>query len=616
MLGRRRVGPGALGALLVTAWVVILALYMTMHRASKHMLHLGLPHGEDAQDTASEPLAPNLAESLAALHTFAPMRPNLLPLYDIAVGMCYPLFGCALPKQGHNPEAGDWVRVDRPVHASVAQWRGRHASSFARKPLSKFGTPYFFYRRARTMHGRHIADMKFVEASTPLPAGDGWRQLSVPRPKFSRKRTKYALHVRTVHNATDPITELDVMYGPNQPPPGFVVAGSIPAFQGHGKHAARTSVIVRRTPKPTPRAPPLRFDASGTFTILQLADLHFSVEELACRDVEDVHRCASQNDTNALIERWIDEEKPDLVVFTGDQLNGQGTSWDEQSVMPGWLLPVVRRGIPWLPLFGNHDTESGYLTRREQMELLALYPYSLAQVGPTSIHGAGNFDVAVRAPAPSNEELLTLWCLDSGAHPPFSLLHPWDPYLYDWVHTDQIQWLVKQLRRKMRIAWPYKPRPPPFTSTLVPPHLVMPHITHVQRPPGIVFVHIPIQEAFDAVDVDENGDEMRFGVREERFSRLGGQGRRGLFDALERERNDDTPGVQLYVHGHMHNNEDCRRVRGHWICFGGGVSYAGYGKVGFARRARVYQARGFGQTLVTWHRMDDREGRVEERVLR
>lgn len=612
MAGTRQVGRGTLGALLGLAWVGILAVYMILSQSPRHVPPPRMLEGPSDLDDAST--SQQLAASLAALDTFAPLRPNVLPLYNITVRMCYPVLGCSIRK-ATDEHAGPWVRVERPLSSIAAQWRGTMSLKAHEKLLKKLGVPFLFYRRALARDGEQVADVRLVPASQPLPPEDHWHRMPIPSGVLPRNEPEYALHVRMGQNATEGVTELDVLYGPNPPPPGFEVVGHIRSKTQKLNRNPEAKLLVRRTPPQAQHAPVLRFRDTGTFTILQLADLHFSVEELPCRDVERVETCASQNDTLALLERWLDEEKPDLVVFTGDQLNGQDTSWDEHSVMPGWLDPIVRRGIPWMPLFGNHDSETGILTRREQMELLALYPYSLAQVGPSTLHGAGNYDVAVRAPAPDQQELLTLWSLDSGAHPPFSLLRPWQKYLYDWVHPDQVQWLVGRLRQRMPRTWPYQPRLRPQKASRRSVRPGSRYAQRMRRPPGIVFVHIPIQEAFDAVDRDAQGNELRFGVREERYARLGGQGRRGLFDALEKERNGVTPGVRLYVHGHMHNNEDCRRVRGVWICFGGGASYAAYGKLGFARRARVYQAQGFGQTLVTWHRRDDRAGRIEERVL-
>lgn len=616
MMARRRWSGVALAFALVVAWTVILVSYVHMAKEPYKMLQFGKTWhrpvvGGESQRNASLPIDEDpmaLVESMANVHTFAPLQPNILPIYNITVGLCYPVLGCFVHSRSDNM-AGDWVRVERPLSAHVAEWRGTSGRGGPSKSLSRYGSPYLFYRRALERHGEHIVEVSIVPRDAPLPETGRWHRVAIPSAAPFRKAKEHEVRFRTEMDAKDAITELDMMYGPNPPPPGFAVAATLPpVVNKDGKVSPRAALIIRRKVERTPRAPPLRFHADGSFKILQLADLHFSVEELACRDVEDVARCQSQNDTLALVERWLDEEKPDLVVFTGDQLNGQGTSWDEHSVMPGWLIPVVRRKIPWLPLFGNHDSESGFLTRREQMELLALYPYSLAQVGPRDVHGAGNYDVAVHAPAPDNTELLTLWSLDSGAHPSFSVLRPWEVYLYDWVHSDQVQWMVHALRSRVPIPWPYKPKAQP-------PAVVRSRRAPAQRPPGIVFVHIPLPEAFDKVDTDASGKELRVGVREERYARLGGQARRGVFDAMLAERNAETPSVRLYVHGHMHNNEDCRRVRGVWICFGGGVSYAAYGKVGFARRARVYRITDFGQTTTTWHRRDDVQGRVEETVL-
>ena len=38
--------------------------------------------------------------------------------------------------------------------------------------------------------------------------------------------------------------------------------------------------------------------------------------------------------TELLVERVLNEEQPNLVVFMGDQLNGQGISWDARPYFP------------------------------------------------------------------------------------------------------------------------------------------------------------------------------------------------------------------------------------------------------------------------------------------
>lgn len=92
----------------------------------------------------------------------------------------------------------------------------------------------------------------------------------------------------------------------------------------------------------------------------------------------------------------LDLEKPDLVVFSGDQLNGQGTSWDPKSVLAKFAVEVTDRKIPWAAVFGNHDDGDGD-AKAEQMRMMEALPYSLVERGPKDIHGVGNYVLKVRS---------------------------------------------------------------------------------------------------------------------------------------------------------------------------------------------------------------------------
>lgn len=143
-----------------------------------------------------------------------------------------------------------------------------------------------------------------------------------------------------------------------------------------------------------PKAPPLHFSKTGQFKIMQIADLHFSVDQGFCKDVGFSPCEHSDNLTNTLISHVIDQEKPDLIVFTGDQLNGQGTSWDAKSVLAKFARTVTEKGVPWTVVFGNHDEDDGF--RKElQVTLMKGLPYSLVERGPKNIHGVGNYVLKV-----------------------------------------------------------------------------------------------------------------------------------------------------------------------------------------------------------------------------
>lgn len=130
---------------------------------------------------------------------------------------------------------------------------------------------------------------------------------------------------------------------------------------------------------------------------MQIADLHYSVTAGVCRDTRLTPCVGADNISNSLIAHVLDIEKPDLVVFTGDQLNGQGTSWDAKSVLAKFVQTVAEREIPWAAVFGNHDDEDGE-SRESQLRYMQGLPYSLVEPGPKDIHGVGNYVLKVWSP--------------------------------------------------------------------------------------------------------------------------------------------------------------------------------------------------------------------------
>jgi DNA repair exonuclease SbcCD nuclease subunit len=177
---------------------------------------------------------------------------------------------------------------------------------------------------------------------------------------------------------------------------------------------------------------------------MQVADLHFSVGRGTCRDTELDPCTNSDNLTLSLVGRALDAEKPDLVVFTGDQLNGQTTSWDARSILAKFARAVTDRGIPWAAVFGNHDDEDG-TSRNEQLRMMQALPYSLVERGPPDVHGVGNYVLKVKSADESRTQLLTLYFIDSGAYSAgyFDWLGKHGT-AYDYIHSNQIDWFLQE----------------------------------------------------------------------------------------------------------------------------------------------------------------------------
>ncbi|WP_230399022.1 metallophosphoesterase family protein [Novisyntrophococcus fermenticellae] len=83
------------------------------------------------------------------------------------------------------------------------------------------------------------------------------------------------------------------------------------------------------------------FREDGTFKIMQLTDIHYTEDDAADRQ------------SVASIRKWIETEKPDLIMVTGDAVYGEDNLKNIEKVM----APLCESAIPWTYVFGNHDVE-------------------------------------------------------------------------------------------------------------------------------------------------------------------------------------------------------------------------------------------------------------------
>ncbi|KAG6857449.1 hypothetical protein H0H87_003516 [Tephrocybe sp. NHM501043] len=384
------------------------------------------------------------------LDVWAPLLPHTTGLSEITIIECRidPSLAeelCA-PDSTTEQDAikGKWVRVKRDLNIE-----GGYIS------------PYLnvYYRRTRRQDINLVTDIELL-ADKQEPSSPGtWHKVPTSLragifrapPLFLWYRTGNTAGEMTAVERSNIITELDVLYGEDVPwygfeklePPTMPERGSVEAtwltFRRGVK--CKTSlrpvdsnpVLTMLTCLAPPRAPPLHFSRSGKFKIMQVADLHYSVSQGVCRD-SDRNPCEhSDNLTSTLVGKALEAEKPDLVVFSGDQLNGQRTTWDSKSVLAKFAKAVTEKGIPWAAVFGNHDEEDG-MTKEEQLLLMKGLPYSLVDRGPKDVHGVGNYILKVLSADASKTHLLTLYFLDSGSY----TKGYWDffgfiPTAYDWI---------------------------------------------------------------------------------------------------------------------------------------------------------------------------------------
>ncbi|KAL7155601.1 hypothetical protein ABFS83_03G086600 [Erythranthe nasuta] len=329
----------------------------------------------------------------------------------------------------------------------------------------------------------------------------------------------------------------------------------------------------------------LRFDGRrGEFRVLQVADMHFADGKTTpCEDVlpQQVAACSDLN-TTAFIRRVILAEKPDLIVFTGDNIFGFDAT-DAAASMNAAFAPAVASNIPWAAVLGNHDQEST-LSRQGVMKHIVGMKNTLSQVNPTGVHvidGYGNYNLEVHGVQGSNlvnKSLLNLYFLDSGDYSTVPSIPG-----YGWIKPSQQVWF-QHTSSKLKRSYTNKPHP------------------QKGQAPGLAYFHIPLPEYSSFDSSNFTGEKLEGAISSPTVNS-------GFFTTMV-----ESGDVKAVFTGHDHLNDFCGELTGIHLCYAGGFGYHAYGKAGWSRRARMVVASlektdkgswGEVKSIKTWKRLDD-----------
>lgn len=155
---------------------------------------------------------------------------------------------------------------------------------------------------------------------------------------------------------------------------------------------------------------------NGRFRILMIAD------------TQEGKRVSS--DTLKLINASLDRARPDMVVYSGDQIWGKssfkGKKAEVERVLKELTEPVRSRGIPFAVCFGNHDRQVG-LSNYEQFEIYKTFDCFIGETEP-DIDGVGNHCFEIKE---MGRIKYLLYLIDSHSNLKVG---------YDNVHENQIEW--------------------------------------------------------------------------------------------------------------------------------------------------------------------------------
>lgn len=301
----------------------------------------------------------------------------------------------------------------------------------------------------------------------------------------------------------------------------------------------------------------LRFNSDHKFKIMQIAD----TQEIP----------AVSPDTLSLINNALDREKPDLVIFTGDQIKGYSKKFKKdpviiESTIDILVEPIAKRNIPFMVTYGNHDAQCG-VDNRGQYKFYAKYDNFISG-DLRNADDVGTADIQIYS-STEDKPVFELYIIDSHGKAK-------DGAGYAPVDKEQIEWYVSRREQLKAENGDYLP--------------------------SLVFQHIPVPEFFDVIKKVPKGTKgavPAYGEHENEYFVLNDETiaeggfmlespaspdvNTGEFEAMSEK--GDVLGI--YV-GHDHNNSFVVKYKGVDLGYTQGAGFNVYGP-GENRGVRIFE---------------------------
>ncbi len=146
----------------------------------------------------------------------------------------------------------------------------------------------------------------------------------------------------------------------------------------------------------------LKFNENGKFRIMHITDTHYTDFPF--------------EESVAFIEKVLDEYKPDLVIFGGDNIKG----WFDTSMQLGvkkaidsLIAPVEKRNIPFSYTYGNHDWEAYLCPKILQNNMYKSHSNCIVPNGFSGLFRVGDGSILIKD-SKGEKNIFNLWLFDSG----------------------------------------------------------------------------------------------------------------------------------------------------------------------------------------------------------
>jgi len=171
----------------------------------------------------------------------------------------------------------------------------------------------------------------------------------------------------------------------------------------------------------------LKKDINKDFLVLNLSDPQMGDDEWAeGHPYKDI--------IEYTVKELVSRVKPDLITITGD------VAWAEHYTSYECLADLLdSTGIPWAPVWGNHDHQCGLDPLHKAAELLKNHPLCLFEDGDPTF-GSGNYILTVNE---DDRPITALFMIDS--HNSTEIEENGEKkWAYDKLWPDQLAWIGRE----------------------------------------------------------------------------------------------------------------------------------------------------------------------------
>ncbi len=171
----------------------------------------------------------------------------------------------------------------------------------------------------------------------------------------------------------------------------------------------------------------IRKNSDSDFRVMMFTDTHLNGKK------------ATDIQTVSYIVKNITEQKPDLVIFGGDNIS---SGFNRKRNLEFAQL-MENLGVYWAAVLGNHEGDGLFaVSREENVDIFSSYDYCLMRQGKEDVDGNGNF--AINVLDKDNKIIQAFFLMDSGSYMTDESKKEYgvteDGEVYDGVKTSQVNW--------------------------------------------------------------------------------------------------------------------------------------------------------------------------------